>query len=423
MQELLTVNERYHELLHISEEQRRELESAREELGRLRPALAEAEEQLTEARAALDNAQSTCASLQAANELHAAKHEAMRAEISDLHNVLQKYAQRLLASEAELAATKQRNLEAEALLAAHWEAGYEEGKAQLETEARARLRRAQERAKQKAEEAFEHGKRVHANEVMSHRQRDEAERRVLLRRADEAKEREEKVQMVLESERQAREEAAERAHKLEERLQSVRTHKAALASELEATRAAHSADLDHFEQMENALGRACTEYSSLAVRHARLLSPPRSGKPVISRNRAPRSKPSLKNSPTIRWQAAPFWEWDRTKTRSATLMVPWPPTNRLSPNILKATRRHSRPTPRRKFCFAVSNATRPAEALTWLCPNSPNLRRPAWPRLNSDGLELPRRPARRSLNQPQRLLQSSKSILLSRGWGRDGPAP
>lgn len=278
MQELLTVNERYHELLHISEEQRRELESAREELGRLRPALAEAEEQLTEARAALDNAQSTCASLQAANELHAAKHEAMRAEISDLHNVLQKYAQRLLASEAELAATKQRNLEAEALLAAHWEAGYEEGKAQLETEARARLRRAQERAKQKAEEAFEHGKRVHANEVMSHRQRDEAERRVLLRRADEAKEREEKVQMVLESERQAREEAAERAHKLEERLQSVRTHKAALASELEATRAAHSADLDHFEQMENALGRACTEYSSLAVRHARLLSPPRSGR-------------------------------------------------------------------------------------------------------------------------------------------------
>ena len=103
MQELLTVNERYHELLHISEEQRRELESAREELGRLRPALAEAEEQLTEARAALDNAQSTCASLQAANELHAAKHEAMRAEMSDLHNVLQKYAQRLLASEAELA--------------------------------------------------------------------------------------------------------------------------------------------------------------------------------------------------------------------------------------------------------------------------------------------------------------------------------
>ena len=198
--------------------------------------------------------------------------------MSDLHNVLQKYAQRLLASEEELAATKQRNLEAEALLAAHWEAGYEEGKAQLETEARARLRRAQEHAKQKAEEAFEHGKRVHANEVMSHRQRDEAERRVLLRRADEAKEREEKVQMVLESERQAREEAAERALKLEERLQSVRTHKAALASELEATRAAHSADPDHFEQMENALGRACTEYSSLAVRHARLLSPPRSGR-------------------------------------------------------------------------------------------------------------------------------------------------
>ena len=51
---------------------------------------------------------------------------AAEAEALDLHRVL-RCAQRLLECEKELASVKQRNTEAEALLAAHWDAGYEEG--------------------------------------------------------------------------------------------------------------------------------------------------------------------------------------------------------------------------------------------------------------------------------------------------------
>jgi len=280
MQELLTVNERYHELLTISEGQRMDLEIAQTDLAQLRPALAEAEVRLFEQAEALDRAQSTAASLQASNDLLVAKNAALDAESADLHKVLKSYAAQLLESEAELTVTKQRNLEAEALLSAHWEAGYDEGKQQQQAEVKAKLRRAQQQARQQASEAFEHGKRTHAEETQSRRAREEAERRLLLRRAEEARTQQRRTQSALEEERQARETAAERSERLEERLKANRSHKEALAVELHAQRAAHSADLDHFEQMESALGRACSEFSSLAQRHAvthaHALSPPRS---------------------------------------------------------------------------------------------------------------------------------------------------
>ena len=61
---------------------------------------------------------------------------------------------------------------------------------------------------------------------------------------------------------------------LEARLKGVRSQKQSLSGELNASRAAHAADLQHFDSMENALGVACAEYSSLAARHARSISPP-----------------------------------------------------------------------------------------------------------------------------------------------------
>ena len=79
---------------------------------------------------------------------------------------------------------------------------------------------------------------------------------------------------TLDDERLARERAVERTKALEGRLRSVRHEKESIAGELSATRAAHVADLKHFDQMEDALGVACAEYSSLAVRHARAVSPP-----------------------------------------------------------------------------------------------------------------------------------------------------
>lgn len=269
MQELLTVNERYHELLLASEEQRKQLEAARAELGELRPKAAAADARLMDQQEALLRAQTTADALRESHELLTARCTAAEAERTDLHRVLQGYAQRLLECEKELASVKQRNTEAEALLAAHWDAGYEEGVRQQEAEVKGRLRRAQQQSKQKEAEAFARGKSEHAQQTQARLLREQAERRLLAHRADEARKQQTTLASALDDEREQRGKAAERSTKLEERLRGVRHEKDALAVELEATRAAHNADLDHFEQMESALGLACAEYSALAARHAR----------------------------------------------------------------------------------------------------------------------------------------------------------
>ena len=275
MQELLTVNERYHDLLQASEEQRLALEQARAELSQLKPALATAEARVASQQLALERAQGTADALRQSQELQAARCAAAEAENADLHKVVQGYASRLLERETALAAAAQQSTEYEAWLATHWQSGYEEGVNQRQAETKARLRRVQEQGRQKAEEAFERGKAHSAKDNEARLLREQAERRLLLHRAEEARVNQRALNSKLEKERQARSEAAEANSKLKQRLSTVRHQKESLAGALDATKAAHTADLDHFEQMETALGMACAEYSSLAAKHARSFSPPR----------------------------------------------------------------------------------------------------------------------------------------------------
>ena len=268
MQELLTVNERYHELLQASEEQRLQLEAARAELGDLRPKAAAASARLLEQQEALLQAQTTADTLRESHELLSARCSVAEAERADLHRVLEGYAARLLESERELATVKQRNIEAEALLATHWDAGYEEGVKQQRAEVQARLRQGQRQSKQREEEAYARGKKEHAESTQARLLREQAERRLLAHRADEARQEQKQLVSALDGERQKRDATAVRNVKLEQRLRGVRQQKDALTSELEATRAAHNADIGHFEQMESALDLACAEYSSLAAKHA-----------------------------------------------------------------------------------------------------------------------------------------------------------
>ena len=83
MQELLTVNERYHELLLASEEQRKQLEAARAELGELRPKAAAADARLMDQQEALLRAQTTADALRESHELLTARCTAAEAERTD----------------------------------------------------------------------------------------------------------------------------------------------------------------------------------------------------------------------------------------------------------------------------------------------------------------------------------------------------
>jgi hypothetical protein len=274
MQELLSVNERYHELLQVVDTQRRELEAARAEIAQLRPALSEAEAKCAANEEARERAETAAQDLRATHELQVARCTAAEAERDDLHKVVRAYAERLLASEKRTEETQQHAAESEAWLASHWQAGFEEGVAQQRNEARSKLRRAQQQAQQSVAEAFDKGKQQASDESSSRLLREQAERRLLLHRAEEARVQQRKLAKALEDERMARERAQERSAALQGRLRSVRHEKESIAGELSVTRAAHVADLKHFDQMEDALGLACAEYSSLAVRHARAVSPP-----------------------------------------------------------------------------------------------------------------------------------------------------
>ena len=274
MQELLSVNERYHELLVATDTQRLELEAAQKELAQLRPALASAEAKAKAQEEALSKAVATAEDLRAAHDLKSARCNAAEAERDDLHKVVKAYAERLLEAEQKLSETEQRNVEAEAWIATTWQTGFDEGVQQQRNEVRGKLRRAQQQAEARAADAFERGRQHSSAEAGGRLLREQAERRLLLHRAEEARLQQRSLAKALEDERQAREVAEGRSVKLSERLRGVRHEKQSLDGDLSAARAAHAADLEHFGQMESALGLACAEYSSLAAKHARAVSPP-----------------------------------------------------------------------------------------------------------------------------------------------------
>ena len=223
--QLLTVNERYHALLQLEEQQKDELIKARAENRQLRPAVASLEEKLAVQQIALGHARDEAQKLRAQNDLQLARISAADAEREDLHRVVKDYAARLLEAESELATLRQRNAEADAMLAAHWDSGYEEGVKQQHVELNARIRRVEAQAKQREHDAYQRGKTEHAEETSARLLRDQAERRLLLRRAEAAQLQQNDLQLRLQREKQAHAAAAGRSNKLEERLRGVRHEK------------------------------------------------------------------------------------------------------------------------------------------------------------------------------------------------------
>ncbi len=275
MHELLSVNERYHELLQAHEAQRRELDVTSAELKRTRAALAAAEAKVAEQSEQISRTEATVASAREATKLQAAQIEAADSERGELHRVVRNYTERLLHAEKALEESTERRVQAEAWTETHWQSGYEEGVAQQRAELRARLSRAKVAAETKSREAFEHGRQAAAAEATSRLLREQAERRLLLHQAEEARLQQNELKSKLKQERTAREQATDRSSAVEQRLNAVRHHKGKVESELNAARAAHAADLDHFEEMESALGMACNEYTALASARSHARTPPR----------------------------------------------------------------------------------------------------------------------------------------------------
>ena len=269
MQELLSVNERYHGTLHENEVLRREVEALRAETQSLRTALTRSEAKCEEQAQQLSTVLSTSESLREARKLQDARSSAAEAEKGELQQLLEACMGQLTGQQKELEKLHNHVERAEEMKAEAFQAGFNDGLAQQQAEHASRLRRVQQVAKSKAERAFEHGREHAANEQSNALLREQAHRRLLLHRAEEQRQQQAALKGRLQREQRARSEAQEKREEYESRLHSVRWAKGALEGELLATRTAHAQDLRHFQEMEQALGVAVSEYATLATERAR----------------------------------------------------------------------------------------------------------------------------------------------------------
>ena len=240
MQELLSVNDRYHQTLHESQMQRQELVELHSEAQNLRAALAQTEERFENQERDQGADKKTNDTLRAAHELQGARCAAAEAEKGELNQLLEACMGQLTVQQSELEALHRQLEVAEQRSADSWQAGYDEGKAQREAEHKSRMRQAQQNSKASEQSAFDQGRQQGSADQAAVLLREQAQRRLLLHRAEEAKLQHGTLESQLGRERRARSAAQGRLEEVEQRLSSVRWHKGALEGELLATRTAHA---------------------------------------------------------------------------------------------------------------------------------------------------------------------------------------
>ena len=240
MHELLSVNERYHQVLHENKLQQQELTELRAEVQKLRTAFTQTEERCALQQRRLNSEQEEAEALRSAHSLQGARCAAADAEKGELSQLLETCMAQLAVQQDELAWLHRQIEVGEAAHADSWTAGFEEGKAQREAEAKSRVRRIHQHAKATAQTAFEQGRQRGTEEQASALLREQAQRRLLLHRAEEARLQHNALETQLQRERRAKSAAQGRLLEMEQRLSSVRWHKGALEGELLATRTAHA---------------------------------------------------------------------------------------------------------------------------------------------------------------------------------------
>lgn len=247
MQELLSVNERYHDLLEKRQRERHELEAANAEAHRLRAALGASEQRVTTLTTEQARLAGALRELSEAKELQAQRCMATEDSAAQLSRHAQDATQQIVALQHELGAAVRRAEEAERLAGHQFQRGFDEAAAKLQKQNESGMRLAQERAQETAQQAFEFGRTQRASEESAALLREQAQRRLLLHRAEESRLQQKELERQLKA-REAASAAAERSQRaLSERLRGVRSDKNALADQLRATRTAHEHDLLHFQ--------------------------------------------------------------------------------------------------------------------------------------------------------------------------------
>lgn len=269
MQELLTVNERYHESLHRVSVQDRELEALRTQVASLDDALYESRNLVNEQQQKLKVQQESLDATKSAHELSTLRCAAVESESAELRKLVSQYTSRMLEMQEDQRQTAKKIETMQGQLRDQMRNELNEAVLKQRNTHTQQLRRTAAQADEAAKAAFERGKQKSEAELSGVLLREQAERRLLLHRAEEARSQQLQAEAALEQERRGRT-AAERLHTdAEQRLRSVRWHKGSLEGQLNAAHAAHAQDLSHFEEMESALGVATAEYATLASKHAR----------------------------------------------------------------------------------------------------------------------------------------------------------
>eukprot|EP00966_Prymnesium_polylepis_P318613 7359320-Prymnesium_polylepis.1 len=240
MQELLSVNERYHETLNENGALRRELETLRAEVQGLRTALARSEAKCEQQAQQLSTVLSTSEQLREANELSGARSSAAEAQKGEMQQLLEACMGQLASQQKELEALHRLVERAESSKQDAFQQGFDDGLAQRQTEHASRLRKVQTASKSQAAQAFESGRLEASNEQAAALLREQAHRRLLLHRAEEQRQQKAALTSRLARERRARADAQEKREEFEVRLQATRWAKGAVEGELQATRTAHA---------------------------------------------------------------------------------------------------------------------------------------------------------------------------------------
>ena len=185
MQELLSANERHHELLIASHSQEGQLEAAQAEVERLTQRLTVVESGAQRREGEITRERESSAALRDAYVLQQGRLEAAEAEVSRLQAALAASGHRGAAQSTEVAQLQQRCEEAERR--AEWaeQRGFTEGMAQQHAQDQGRLRQMQARAKESAAQAFEEGRQQASSSQQAALLREQAQRRLLLHRAEE----------------------------------------------------------------------------------------------------------------------------------------------------------------------------------------------------------------------------------------------
>mmetsp|Transcript_36051 Transcript_36051/g.75838 ORF Transcript_36051/g.75838 Transcript_36051/m.75838 type:complete len:352 (-) Transcript_36051:286-1341(-) len=264
MQELLSVNERYHDTMQSNVQLEAKVDELTSNMHMLSEDLAFSRSRVSQLEDECKRLQQEVLVLQSAQQLQSERHALATAETDTMNRDLQYRCQQVVALEKDLAALRESEEKANEHAAQQYRTGYEQATREQQLQASHMLRRLAERAEKSAREAFELGKGQRTAELSALLQREQAHRRLLLHRAEEARQQQMLLEGQLALEKGAREQAQGKQAVLEERLKGVRGAKQALGNQLAAARSAHAYDLGHFQEMEEALQVACYQFVSLA---------------------------------------------------------------------------------------------------------------------------------------------------------------